>query len=177
MKLPTDTNVFQNAWVVDDVEAAAMDWVNTFNIGPFFIAEYGPEVLVDTTYRGKPCEMNMMVGIAQSGPIQIELIQPLGEHPSAYRDTVEPGQTKFHHVCVWTSDIDADLAYYTEKGCQIASTGKLIDGPRFAYADTHEKINCMIELLEHNDTVKEIFKMIADAGKDWDGKDPIRGYE
>ena len=33
---PTDRTVFQNAWVVDDVETACMKWVNEMGVGPFF---------------------------------------------------------------------------------------------------------------------------------------------
>ena len=177
MKLPTETAVFQNAWVVDDVEAAAMNWVNTFNIGPFFLAEYGPEQLVDITYHGEPGELNMLVAIAQAGPVQIELIQPLGDKPNAYRDTVAPGENKFHHMCVWSSDIDADLEYYASLGCTIANTGRVKGSSRFAYVDSHPQLNCMLELLEHNEMFEKAFKMIADTCANWDGKKPIRGYE
>ena len=176
MKLPTDTAVFQNSWIVPDIETTAMDWVNTFNIGPFFVGEYGPEQLVDVTYRGHAGEMNMLVALAQAGPMQIELIQPLSDSPCAYWDTVKPGESRFHHVCVWSDDLDADLAYYTEKGFKIANTGRVIESSRFAYVDTHDKLNCMIEILEHHEMVEGIFKMIADTCASWDGKDPIRSY-
>ncbi len=177
MKLPTDHTVFQNAWVVDDVEAAAMDWVNTFNIGPFFLAEYGQEQLTDIVYRGEPGELNMYVAIAQAGPVQIELIQPISQSPNAYRDTAPAGKTSFHHVCVWTDDLDADLEFYAERGCPTANLGRVIDGPRFAYVDSHAKLNCMLEILERSSMIEGVFKMIADTAENWDGKNPIRGYE
>jgi hypothetical protein len=175
MKLPTDRTVFQNAWVVDDFEATAMKWVNLFNIGPFFYGEYGPGDIVDVTYRGKPGEIHMLAGLAQAGPIQIELIQPLTEGPICYRDTVKKGETKLHHVCVWSDDLDADLNYYNEKGCVTANRGTVaVPDLGFAYVDTHAELGCMIEIIERNKMVEEMFKMIADAGENWDGKDPIR---
>ncbi len=177
MKLPTDTDVFQNSWVVDDIEAAAMEWVTLFNIGPFFIGEYSPKIISEVTYRGAPGELNMLVGLAQAGAIQIELIQPVGDKPNCYRDVVKPGETMLHHVCVWTDDLDADLAYYQSKGCEIANTGRVTDNnARFGYVDTYRQLNCMIEILEHNDSIKAVFKMIADTCSTWDGKDPIRHY-
>ena len=177
MKLPTDHTVFQNAWVVDDVEATAMEWVETFGIGPFFLAEYGSEQLTDITYRGEASELNMYVAIAQAGPVQIELIQPIGDGPNCYRDTVPLGQNGFHHVCVWTDNLDADLAFYADRDCPTAATGRVIDGPRFAYVDSHAKMNCMVELLERSKMFDAVFKMIADTAQNWDGKKPIRGYE
>ncbi len=177
MKRPTDHTVFQNAWVVDDIEAAAMDWVETFNIGPFFLAEYGPGQLTDVTYRGEPGELHMYVAIAQAGAVQIELIQPMGDAPNAYRDTVPEGQSGFHHVCVWSDDLDADLKYYAERDCPTANDGRIKNGPRFAYIDSQAKLNCMLELLERNKLVENVFQMIADTAANWDGKNPIRGYE
>lgn len=178
MKLPTEQAIFQNAWVVDDVEATARNWVETFNLGPFFMAEYRPEDLSDVLYKGKPGTMNMLLAIAQAGPIQIELIQPLGDEENAYRDTVKKGQNGFHHVCVWSSDLDADLAFYENKGCEINTVGKVVaTGARFAYVDSHSELSCMLEILEHNDEIKEMFKMIADTCANWDGKDPIRSFE
>jgi hypothetical protein len=176
MFLPTGRVVFQNAWVVDDVEATALNWVNTFNIGPFFVSEYSSDSLVDTTYRGQPATMHMLVGLAQAGPVQIELIQPLGDGPSAYRDTVKPGENKFHHMCVWTDNLDADLAYYAGRGCPTAATGRVLDSARFAYVDSHAKLNCMIEILEHDDAIAALFKVIADTCASWDGKNPIRSF-
>ena len=32
----------------------------------------------------------------------------------------------------------------------------------------------MLEIIEDGDSIKNIFKMIADAAVDWDGRNPIR---
>ena len=50
MNRPTDRTIFQNAWVVDDVEAACMKWVNEMGVGPFFITEYTNQ-FSDVYYR------------------------------------------------------------------------------------------------------------------------------
>ena len=68
---------FQNAWVVDDLETACNAWVTELGVGPFFITEYAPSAFDSVTYRGAPSELAMRIGIAQAGPLQIELIQPL----------------------------------------------------------------------------------------------------
>ena len=173
MKLPTDTTVFQNAWVVDDLESSMNSWIETFNIGPFFVLDHSEDI-VDVMYRGQPGKLTMKLALAQAGPVQIELVEPKGDAQCCYRDTVKKGETGFHHVCTWTHDIDADLAYYEKQGCVAANTGRVKDSIRFAYIDTHKELNCMIELMECNAVVEEVFKLIADAGNDWDGSDPIR---
>ena len=91
---PTDRTVFQNAWVVDDVEAACMKWVNEMGVGPFFVTEYTDQIS-DITYRGEPADLSMFVAIAQAGPVQIELIQPTVAR-CAYRDSVPPGTVGFN---------------------------------------------------------------------------------
>ena len=78
MDKPTDRTIFQNAWVVDDVEAACMKWVNELGVGPFFLTEYR-DTFDEVVYRGSPDRLDMYVAIAQAGPVQIELIQPLVE--------------------------------------------------------------------------------------------------
>lgn len=176
MKLPTDKTVFQSAWVVPDVEAAAMQWVDTMGVGPFYIGDYGPGVIDNIRHRGKPAELAMRVAIAQAGPQQIELIQQVSDGPSCYRDTVPEGESRFHHICVWTDDLDADMKFYADKGCEIATYGEVVGGPRFCYVDTQAEMHCMLEILERHPMIDGAFKMIADAAVDWDGQDPIRSY-
>ncbi|NIN35353.1 MAG: ABC transporter permease, partial [Candidatus Aminicenantes bacterium] len=128
---PTQSEVWQNAWVVPDAEKAALNWVNKFNIGPFFMGEFGDNILTDLVYRGQPGTLNIIVAVAHAGPVQIELIQRLDDKPNPYSDTVKPGETKFHHIGVWTNDMDADLEYYRERNCEAAITGRVIDLQRF----------------------------------------------
>ena len=168
---PTDRTVFQNAWVVDDVEAAAMRWVQEMGVGPFFLSEY-VDVFGDVYYRGEPSSLNMKVALAQAGPVQIELIEPISEQ-CAYRDSVSPGTVGFHHVCVWTHDIDADTEYFASLGYQVANSGTV--GPTaFAYYDTRPLMGCMLEVVTKHPAIEARFEQIAQAAVDWDGKDPIR---
>lgn len=173
MLLPTDRTVFQNSWVVPDLEAAMRHWVNVCNIGPFFVLDHKQDI-VDVTYRGRPSTLSMRLALAQAGPVQIELVEPLGDGPSCYRDTVGAGQSGFHHVCMWTRDIDADAAHYESLGFATANMGRVRDSIRFAYFDTFPALGCMVEVMEYTAEVAAIFKVIADAARDWDRDDPIR---
>lgn len=173
MQLPTDKTVFQNAWVVPDLEAAMERWITTMNIGPFFVLDHADDI-VDVTYRGKPAALSMRLAIAQAGPVQIELVEPRGDGPSCYRDTVPEGATGFHHVCTWTHDIDADARHYESLGIEAANMGRVRDSIRFAYFDTSPVLGCMMEVMEFTPEVEAIFKVIADAAIGWDGDDPVR---
>ena len=78
---PLQREFFQNAWVVDDLSAAIDQWVTKLGVGPFFVTEYR-DVFSDVVYRGVPGLLNMKVALAQNGPVQIELIEPIST-PSA----------------------------------------------------------------------------------------------
>ncbi|MGI9623437.1 MAG: VOC family protein [Acidimicrobiales bacterium] len=171
-RLPTDRTIFQNAWVVDDAEATAMRWVDEFGVGPFYFAEHS-ENLTDVLYRGEPSELSMIVALSQAGPVQIELIQPTTDKPCAYRDSVEPGTVGFHHMCVWTHDIDADTEYFEQLGYPTANIGDA-GHVRFAYYDTRPLMGCMLEVVEHRPSIAEHFEQIAEAAKHWDGSRPLR---
>ena len=171
MKRPTDRTVFQNAWVVDDVESVCMKWVEEMGVGPFFVTEYTDQ-FSDVYYRGEPAELSMFVALAQAGPVQIEIIQPTTDR-CAYRDSVAPGTIGLHHMCVWTHDIEADTNYFAGLGYEAANRGCAGD-VQFAYYDTRPLMGCMLEVVSKTDTIVERFEMIARAAVDWDGKDPIR---
>lgn len=168
---PTDRTVFQNAWVVDDVEGACLRWVNEMGVGPFFVADYTDQ-FSDITYRGEPADLQMYVAIAQAGPVQIEIIQPKVER-CAYRDSVPVGTMGFHHMCVWTHDIDADSEYFEGLGYPTVNRGTAGD-IQFAYYDTRPLLGCMWEVVNPAESIVERFAMIARAAEDWDGNDPIR---
>ena len=170
---PTDRTNIQNAWVVTDLEEAARSWHRMLGIGPFFMASYPATTFTDLEYRGAPGELTMMTAIAYSGTLQIELIQPLGDAPNAYRDVYAPGAAGFHHVCFWTDDLEADLAHYEAQGAPVANVGRMAGGPRFAYVDTRQQLGCMVELLERHAGVQKLFDGWHEQSRDWTGTDPI----
>ena len=174
MKLPTDQAIWQNAWVVPDVEAAALAWVKNFNVGPFFVTEYGDDKLTDLVYRGQPGSLNIKVVCSHAGPVQIELIERLDDKPTPYTDTVAVGESRLHHIAVWTDDIDADLAHYAEQGAAAAITGRVIDFVRFAYVDTQSTLACMVELVERHPDFSSMLRELGSICENWDGKNPIR---
>ena len=172
MDRPTDRTIFQNAWVVNDVEAACMKWVNEMGVGPFFLSEYPQGMFDEVTYRGQPADLSMKVALAQAGNVQVELIEPLSAE-CAYRDVIPAGSEGFHHMCVWTYDFAADKGYFDQLGYTAANTGRIRE-VNFAYFDTRPLMGCMLEVVSWNQSTADRFAMIAEAAQDWDGRDPIR---
>ncbi|MEM1434259.1 MAG: VOC family protein [Pseudomonadota bacterium] len=165
--------VFQNAWVVADFESAVAHWANRFGVGPFFAMDY--ESAPELQYRGAPSTLRMQVALAQAGDVQIELINPVSPEPNVYRDLVPQGQTRFHHVCLWSSDYDADLEAMNSAGYETA----MASGPanaRFAYFDTSADNGHMIEILEVEPGMQDLFTRVAAEGRSWSGDRPLRPF-
>jgi hypothetical protein len=163
----------QVAFIVDDVEAAAMRWVRTTGIGPFLLV---PHVeLAEYSYRGeKRAGLDFSVALAQSGGIQIELVQQHCDSPSAYRDTVAKGAQGFHHLAIYCDDYDTAFEHYRRQGFA-ASVEGMFGSLRFSYIDTSAEIGCMVELVEQHESQTDFFQRIAAAAAGWDGAtDPLR---
>jgi hypothetical protein len=166
-------HVMQAAFMVEDLEAAAMNWVRTTGIGPFLLV---PHIeLAEFDYRGnKGAGLDFSVALAQSGGFQIELIQQHCDNPSAYRDTIAKGQQGFHHFCIYCEDYDATYQSYIGQGFVSAVNG-VFGEMRFSYIDTSKAIGCMIELVEENAVQSEFFARVAAEAEGWDGvTDPLR---
>ena len=170
----TRREYFQAGYVVPDLYAGIDQWLETTDIGPFYIMrDIRPE---NGLYRGAPSELSMQIALAQAGPLQIELIEQTSDGPSVYRDAFPKGASGFHHLCYVVDDLQEEVRRYNAKGIEtgyIASVGPL----NFAYFDTWAVMNGYTEVLESDPGVLDMFKMIADAAEGWDGKDPIRYVE
>ncbi len=165
-------HVVQQAYVVDDIEAAMRRWTDTLGVGPWF---YNPDIQVtDTLYRGEPTSLRFAGAITYAGETQLELIQQLDDSPSCYRDLFPKGREGHHHVAVFADDFDADVARYVAAGFAVAFSGANRD-MRFAYCDTSSALGIMIEVLEDVPSIHASFDAVKAAAAAWDGGDPIRG--
>ena len=72
--------------------------------------------------------------------------------------------------------MDADLEFYTSNGYELAITGSLTGYQRFAYVDTQDDLDCMIELVERHPAFAGMVEFMQAESKDWDGSDPIRDF-
>ncbi|HLY54702.1 MAG TPA: VOC family protein [Stellaceae bacterium] len=169
--LLTEVDLFQNAWVVADLDQAMAQWTKKVGVGPFFVA--GHIKVEDYHYRGRPSAIDFSVAIAQAGSMQVELIAQHDDVPSLYHDLYPAGTSGFHHVCHFADDYDRQIAAYVAGGAPVAAQGRFGD-MRFAYVDTSPALGFMIEILEESAAMRDHFRMIADAAKGWDGSAPVR---
>jgi hypothetical protein len=164
----------QAGYVVDDIEAAMDHWSRVLGIGPFFYNERVP--IENYMYRGAPYEPHNSVALANSGALQIELIQCRNDVPSMYRDFKAAGNRGLQHVAYWTNDYDADLTRAMAYGLKPVMSGEVGERGRFVYFDTEFHPGTVIELSEVTGPKGRMFTMIRQASEGWDGSNPVRPF-
>lgn len=168
----------QLGMVVRDADAAMRQLGENFGIGPFIPAR---EVTFEEyRYRGRPAEAPVVtLCVAQSGPLQIEIIQQHNAAPSAYTEFLDRGREGCQHVATWFAshaEYDAARARLLANGLTLVHEARLSAiGCRFAYFEAASPGGLMIEiaesLLPH---LAPLMDMLGDLAADWDGTDPIR---
>jgi hypothetical protein len=166
-------NIRQNGYVVRDVEAAMKHWTEVLGIGPFFYFERVP--LANFRYRGRPSDPQLSIALANSGDLQIELIQQRNEAASLYRDFLAAGHEGLQHVACWTETFDADFARALELGFEVGHSGE-VGGPdgRFVYFATESHPGTVVELSEVSGPKGAFFRHIFESARSWDGSEAIR---
>jgi catechol 2,3-dioxygenase-like lactoylglutathione lyase family enzyme len=168
----------QAGYVVNDIEAAMDYWSRELGVGPWF---YNPKVPIENyRYRGKGYEVHNSVALANSGPLQMELIQTRNDAPSMYRDFKQAGNLGLQHVAYWTEAFDADLARLQGQGFQVVMSGEVGKNGRFVYFDQKAQPGLhpgmVIELSEVAGPKGKMFKLIREASEGWDGREPVRPF-
>jgi hypothetical protein len=172
MKVPAGY-FFQSAYIVTDIHAAMRRWHEGNGAGPFYFMENVTLGEDSYRHRGTPSVVNFSMAIGNLGPFQIELIQPLKDEPSAYRDIYKFGEEGFHHLGMNPADYDATIAHYHARGYEIAQDGVSF-GMRFCYFDARRDYDCMIEVVERVPVSAKVNAYMAEATNGWDGSNPYR---
>lgn len=164
----------QLGYVVDDIEAAMAHWHEVMGVGPWY---YNPKVPIeDYVYEGKSYEVHNSVALANSGYVQVELIQTRNDAPSMYRDFKLAGHRGLQHVAYWTQSYDDDLSRMEAQGLRCKMSGKVGADGRFCYFDKEAHPGTAIELSEVVGPKGRMFDMIRAASENWDGSEPIRPF-
>lgn len=166
--------VRQIGYVVTDIEAAMRHWYETLGIGPWFYAE--KIIDKDFYYHGEPSPIERSVALANSGFIQMELVQQRNRAPSMYLDFLDAGRTGVQHFAYWTTTFDKHMDLAIKSGMTVGMGGQVGANGRYVYFDCEAHPGTVIELSEVNGSKGALFNDIRKASEHWDGKDPIRPF-
>jgi hypothetical protein len=168
----------QIAFVDHDIDKTMKYWTQTLGVGPFFIKR--KIEFSNFIYRGSSAKSPVVsIALANSGQMQVELIQQHDEIPSIYQEFLDSNSEGFQHVSAWMTrdnmkhrkqELIAQGVGIAQE-CTIAS-----NGVNLLYFDTGNGNGRFIyeiaDLLEP--THYKRIQNIAKVAHEWNGKEPIR---
>ena len=165
--------VCQNGYVVRDIRAAMDHWIKVMRVGPWF---YIDRVKTDWfRHRGAESGVEMSIALANSGDLQIELIQQRNDAPSMYKEFLDSGREGMQHMSYWTRDYQVLYDRALSLGYKVGHEGQIGgEQGRFCYFDTEAHSGTVVEISDVSGGKGKFFARIKQAAADWDGSDPIR---
>jgi len=167
--------VFQMAYVVPQLEPFIAHLTGTLGIGPFFLfpTPLPFEWMSRHDERTDRWDILSHAALAYSGDTMIEVIVP-GSDPSPYQDFLDAGRHGLHHLGTWAVDYDAQMAAARAAGIRVSIEG-VLPISRFAYLETDALWpGTMVEIIEPQPAMLELFDTIKAAARGWDGRAPLR---
>jgi len=163
--------VMQMAFVPTDFDAAVAHWTTVMGVGPFFLME--DIALTDMKCMGQSSDAVFSLALAYWGDMQIELIRPDNDSPSHLNGDYGV-RDQLHHTCLLVGDIHDAYAACKKHDATVVVEGKVGSDGAVIYADFGGGPGHVVEMLQPQPGTQDVFDMIKQAGKDWDGKDPLR---
>lgn len=162
----------QIGFVVADLDQSLSSRMHALGLGPWTVFR---GVTLDGRFRGESTRVAIDVAIAYQGDVQIELIQPVGDARSPYRDDNGAPRCGMHHMAWVVDDIDAAVAAATARGL-VPVFEASNPSTRVAYLEAVGDAGVLYEFIEGAGMREMIAAGIA-ATRGWDGSDPITTIE
>ena len=140
------SGLFQQAFVVDDLDAAERSMRAALNCSDFVSL---PATDLDYELRGERVSCALAIGFARSGNVQIELLHPVrgrGLH-AEFLATNGPGA---HHLGFMVDDRDDIASAGAAAGAPMVMSGAF-GSLRFGYLDTFAALGVYVEIVEDPD--------------------------
>jgi hypothetical protein len=152
--------LFQQAYLVNDLERAIHAWHTLFCAGPFVVT---PHHKTDRfTYRGTSQQADVSYAFGYSGDMMIQFIQQHDDTPSIYRDMYERGEEGFHHVGILVHDWESERQRLLDLGfvnaCELYA-----DNVNAAYFDTRSANGGFTEIHGDPPHILEAFQSWREA--------------
>lgn len=163
----TKLEYVQMCYVVENLETACESFHAMFGMGPFI---GGGEIILNRhTYRGHAADPIVLRGVfAQSGDMNVELVELVSTGPSAFRDMFPSKQHGVHHAAIFCDDYAETRAHFVSQGMAVASEFETAFGAKICYIDARESTGHMLELYPENDIIREMYARTRFEAAHWD---------
>jgi methylmalonyl-CoA/ethylmalonyl-CoA epimerase len=139
----TETHIAQVGVVVKDLDKA-VEFLTSLGFGPFKIrSNTHPAARV----HGKKVSYEVRIGLAQLGPVQLELIE-YQKGVTIHKEYLDQHGEGIHHVLFKVRDINASLEKFKKKGIEILQQDRWIEGGGMAYLGTDQVGGIIMELVQ-----------------------------
>ncbi len=141
-----DSNsVVQIGIIVKDVQKTASQYAEVFGIPTPDVVPIGDDAFAHTNYRGQPSAAKGKAAFFQLGPVEMELIEPVGV-PSTWEEFLRTHGEGVHHIAFKTMEMEPAQKFLASKGMETVQQGGW-DGGQYAYVDGTEQLGTILELL------------------------------
>jgi catechol 2,3-dioxygenase-like lactoylglutathione lyase family enzyme len=140
--------VVQIGMIVKDVEKTTSHYAEVFGIPKPAVVPIADDSFAKTDYRGQPSTAKGKAAFFDLGPVQMELIEPVGA-PSTWEEFLRTKGEGIHHIAFKTMDMDAARKFLASKGMETVQHGGW-NGGQYAYVDCSKQLGTILELL-HSD--------------------------
>lgn len=166
----------QLGFVVRDLEVAMRHWIETFGVGPFICMERGVSQPPSTTWhRGEPVCVELKLGFAHMGGVQIELIEQTNNASSPYTEFLASGREGLQHLGFLVDDLAATKQRVEAAGYRPTYEIRVTDDMPITYYDTPALYGPMLELVPAR--WRPSRQAIWDAVSNWKGGDPVMRFD
>lgn len=165
--------VAQIGFMSRDIRRSIDYFVTHLGIGPWFLIEHAS--FATCRYRGQPSEVDLSAAFANARGMEFELMQLNGGGPSMWADLLKGdfAREQLHHWCIWPADYEELLRRAAGLGYETLQDGGTGRG-RFAYLLHPDNADIVLEVTETTPARRAFQKLVAAAGANWDGSDPVR---
>ena len=152
-----------------------LDFFLASGIGPWFVSKQ--RMMRNVNYMGNKVDIEMSVGVANSGSLQIEVIAQTNSVRSFYSDWLEkhPTELLVQHVSSWPVDFAGTEKKVFAAGYKELMSAQLGHGA-FGYYHHPARPEFIFEMSELTTERRFVWDTAAKGAVGWDGKDPLRPW-
>jgi catechol 2,3-dioxygenase-like lactoylglutathione lyase family enzyme len=137
--------VVQIGIIVEDVERTARHYGEVFGVPVPQVVPIAADSYAHTIYQDKPSHGAGRAAFFKLGPVEIELIQPVGA-PSTWEEFLRERGEGLHHIAFRTEKLEEAQEFLSSRGMKSIQSGGW-DGGRYAYVDARQQLGTILELL------------------------------
>jgi len=163
--------VMQLGYIVEDIDKAALDWVERVGAGPFYRLD--SIVLDQYSYRGTATQLELSLCFGYWNDVQIELVRPLSTTDSLYTRALRDCPGKLNHMATLVTDLEAVLNQHKLHD-RIVQSGGMPQGQKFVYLDEYLPGAIHLELIQAPAATLQFFTMMKKVAANWQGWKPVR---